>query len=90
MPQFIEAQDRHQDTLLPEARDDFIAEDKAVRVVDAFVNELDLAGLGFEGVQAAETARPSYHPTMLLKIYISGYVNRFQSSRRLEREYSKH
>src|SRR5471032_87614 len=86
MPRFIEGQDRHQVTLLPEALDDFIAEDNAVRVVDAFVNELDLAELGFEGVQAAETGRPSYRPTVLLKIYIYGYLNRVQSSRRLERE----
>ena len=86
MPRFIEGQDRHQTTLLPESLDDFIAEDNAVRVVDAFVNELDLAELGFAGVQAAETGRPSYHPTVLLKIYIYGYLNRVQSSRRLERE----
>ena len=86
MPRFIEGQDRHQTTLLPESLDDFIAEDNAVRVVDAFVNELDLAELGFEGVQAAETGRPSYHPTVLLKIYIYGYLNRVQSTRRLERE----
>jgi transposase len=86
MPRFIEGQDRHQVTLLPESLDEFIAEDNAVRVVDAFVNELDLAELGFEGVQAAETGRPSYHPTVLLKIYVYGYLNRVQSSRRLERE----
>src|SRR5471032_656792 len=86
MARFIEGQDRHQVTLLPEALDDFIAEDNAVRVVDAFVNELDLAELGFEGVQAAETGRPSYRPTVLLKIYVYGYLNRVQSSRRLERE----
>ncbi len=69
MPRFIEGQDRHQVTLLPESLDEFIAEDNAVRVVDAFVNELDVLELGFEGVQAAETGRPSYHPTVLLKIY---------------------
>src|SRR5471032_2031235 len=86
MARFIEGQDRHQITLLPESLDEFIAEDNAVRVVDAFVNELDLAELGFEGVQAAETGRPSYHPTVLLKIYVYGYLNRVQSSRRLERE----
>jgi transposase len=86
MPRFIEGRDRHQITLLPESLDDFIAEDNAVRVVDAFVNELDLAELGFESVQAAETGRPSYHPTVLLKIYVYGYLNRVQSSRRLERE----
>ena len=86
MPRFIEGQDRHQVTLLPESLDDFIAEDNAVRAVDEFVNELDLAKLGVEGVQAAETGRPSYHPTVLLKIYIDGYLNRVQSIRRLERE----
>lgn len=72
MPSFIEGRDRHQVTLLPESLDEFIAEDNAVRVVDAFVNELDLSELGFEGVQAAETGRPSYRPTVLLKIYIYG------------------
>lgn len=86
MPRFIEGQDRQQVTLLPESLDDFIAEDNAVRVVDAFVNELDLQALGFEGTQAAETGRPSYHPAVLLKIYVYGYLNRVQSSRRLERE----
>src|SRR5471032_3463947 len=86
MPRFIEGQDRQQVTLLPESLDDFIAEDNAVRVVDAFVNELDLQALGFEGAQPAETGRPSYHPSVLLKIYIYGYLNRVQSSRRLERE----
>ncbi len=86
MPRFIQGQDRQQTTLLPESLDDFIAEDNAVRVVDAFVNALDLAELGFDGVQAAETGRPSYHPTVLLKIYIYDYLNRVQSSRRLERE----
>ena len=59
MPRFIEGQDRHQVTLLPESLDDFIAEDNAVRVVDAFVEELDLPALGFQGTQAAETGRPS-------------------------------
>jgi transposase len=86
MPRFIEGQDRHQVTLLPESLDDFIAADNAVRVVDAFVDELDLEGLGFEGAIPADTGRPSYHPAALLKIYIYGYLNRVQSSRRLERE----
>src|SRR5689334_4843655 len=86
MPRFIEGQDRHQVTLLPESLDDFIAADNAVRVVDAFVDELDLEGLGFEGTNPAGTGRPSYHPAVLLKIYIYGYLNRIQSSRRLERE----
>jgi transposase len=86
MPRFIEGQDRHQVTLLPESLDEFIATDNAVRVVDAFVDELDLRSLGFEGDQPAETGRPGYHPGVLLKIYIYGYLNRIQSSRRLERE----
>ena len=86
MPRFIESQDRHQVTLLPESLDEFIAEDNAVRVVDAFVDELDLAALGFAGTTPATTGRPSYAPAVLLKIYIYGYLNRVQSSRRLERE----
>ena len=86
MPRFIEGQDRHQVTLLPESLDEFIAPDNAVRVVDAFVDELELRSLGFEGDQPAETGRPGYHPGVLLKIYIYGYLNRIQSSRRLERE----
>ena len=86
MPRFIEGHDRHQVTLLPESLDEFIADDNGVRVVDAFVDELDLASLGFGGAQPAETGRPGYHPAVLLKIYIYGYLNRVQSSRRLERE----
>ena len=86
MSGFIEGQDRQQVTLLPESLEDFIAQDNAVRVVDAFVDELDLATLGFKGTEAASTGRPSYHPGVLLKIYIYGYLNRIQSSRRLERE----
>jgi transposase len=86
MSRFVEGQDRQQVTLLPECLDDFIGEDNPVRVVDAFVSELNLAALGFDGVTPAATGRPSYHPTVLLKIYIYGYLNRVQSSRRLERE----
>jgi transposase len=86
MPRFIEEQDRHQVTLLPECLDDFIAEDNPVRVVDAFIGELGLTALGFDGATPAVTGRPSYHPAVLLKIYIYGYLNRIQSSRRLERE----
>ena len=85
MARFIEGQDRTQVTLLPECLDDFIAEDNPVRVVDAFVGELDWESLGFDATPAA-TGRPSYHPGVLLKIYIYGYLNRIQSSRRLERE----
>lgn len=86
MKRFIEGEDRSQVTLLPECLDDFIAEDNPVRVVDAFVEELDLRALGFESVEPATTGRPAYHPAVLLKIYIYGYLNRVQSSRRLERE----
>src|ERR1017187_6091409 len=86
MTRFIEGEGRHQVTLLPECLDDYIGEDNPVRVVDMFVDELDLAELGFGGVAPAATGRPSYHPSVLLKIYIYGYLNRIQSSRRLERE----
>lgn len=86
MFRFIVGEDRHQVTLLPECLDDFIAEDNTVRVVDAFICELDLVALGFEGVNPALTGRPSYHPSVMLKVYLYGYLNRIQSSRRLERE----
>ena len=86
MKRFIEGEDRSQVTLLPECLNDYVTEDNPVRVVDAFVDELDLQELGFEGAEPAETGRPSYHPSVLLKIYIYGYLNRIQSSRRLERE----
>ena len=86
MKRFIEGQDRTQITLLPECLDDYITDENPVRVVEAFVDQLDLATLGFEGVDWAATGRPSYHPSALLKIYIYGYLNRIQSSRRLERE----
>jgi len=86
MKRFVEGDDRHQVTLLPECLDDFIDEDNPVRVIDAFVEELDLQALGFLGMEPAATGRPSYHPSVLLKIYIYGYLNRIQSSRRLERE----
>ena len=86
MKRFVEGEDRNQVTLLPECLDDYVGEDNPVRVVDVFVDELDLAGLGFEGAAPADTGRPAYHPAVLLKIYIYGYLNRMQSSRRLERE----
>jgi len=86
MKRFVEGEDRNQATLLPEYLDDFVVEDNPVRVIDVFVDELDLAGLGFEGVAPADTGRPAYHPAVLLKIYVYGYLNRLQSSRRLERE----
>ena len=86
MRRFVEGADRGQSTLLPECLDDWIDEDNPVRVIDAFVEALDLAELGFEGVDPAATGRPAYHPSVLLKLYIYGYLNRVQSSRRLERE----
>ncbi|MES9928714.1 MAG: IS1182 family transposase, partial [Candidatus Thiodiazotropha sp. 6PDIVS] len=72
-------------TLFPEALDDYIAEDNPVRVVDVFVDEIDLNRMGFNTVPA-ETGRPAYHPATMLKLFIYGYLNRVQSSRRLERE----
>ena len=86
MSRFIEGEDRSQATLLPEYLDDYIAEDNPVRAVDAFVDELDLKQLGFAGADPASTGRPAYHPAVLLKLYIYGYLNRIASSRRLERE----
>jgi transposase len=86
MKRFIEGEDRGQSTFLPELLDDYVDEDNPVRVVDVFVDQLDLGGLGFERVQPAVTGRPAYHPSVLLKLYIYGYLNRIQSSRRLERE----
>src|SRR3984893_4632127 len=86
MKRFVEGEDRSQSTLFPERLDDYICEDNPVRVVEAFVEELDLGTLGFDGVEPEATGRPAYHPATLLKIYIYGYLNRLQSSRRLERE----
>src|SRR6202041_3769334 len=86
MKRFIEGESRSQSTLFPEHLDDYIAEDNPVRVIDVFVEELDLNELGFEGMQPEATGRPAYHPATLLKIYVYGYVNRGRSSRRLERE----
>src|ERR1700686_2372528 len=86
MRRFVEEADRGQCPLLPECLDDFIDESNPVRVIDVFVDALDLAEMSFEGVEPAATGRPSYHPSVLLKLYIYGYLNRVQSSRRLERE----
>src|SRR4030095_6204095 len=86
MKRFIEGEERSQVTLLPECLDDYIAEDNPIRVVEVFVDELRLPELGFDRAEPAATGRPSYHPAVLLKIYIYGYLNRIQSSRRLERE----
>ena len=86
MKPFVEGEDRSQGTLFPERLDDWIFEDSPVRVIDVFVDELDLGGLGFGRVEPRATGRPGYHPSVLLKLYIYGYLNRVQSSRRLERE----
>ncbi len=86
MKRFIECENRFQSTLFPESLDDYIAEDNSVRVVDAFVNQLDLKKLGFDRAEPSVTGRPGYQPSTLLKIYVYGYLNRIQSSRRLERE----
>jgi transposase len=86
MKRFLVGADRGQSTLLPECLDEWIDENNPVRAVDAFVDALDLGKLGFEGVVPEVTGRPSYHPSALLKLYIYGYLNRVQSSRRLERE----
>ena len=86
MKRFVEGQDRAQGTLFPECLEDWIDEDNPVRVIDVFVDRLDLADLHFAGVNPEATGRPAYHPSVLLKLYIYGYLNRVQSSRRLERE----
>jgi transposase len=86
MMPFVVGDDRGQSTLFPYRLDDYVAEDNPARVVDVFVDELDLAALGFGGVEPQATGRPAYHPGTMLKIYLYGYLNRVQSSRRLERE----
>ena len=86
MRRFIEGADRSQSTLFPGCVEDWIGENNPVRVIDVFVDKLDLGGLGFSGVAPKATGRPSYHPSILLKLYIYGYLNQVQSSRRLERE----
>jgi transposase len=86
MKRFVEGTDRGQSTLFPECLEDWIDENNPVQVIDVFVDELDLGELGFDGVAPEVTGRPSYHPSVLLKLYIYGYLNRVQSTRRLERE----
>ena len=86
MGRFVEGEDRRQGVLLPEFLDDYVSEENPVRVIDVFVDELDLGALGFDGVVAEATGRPGYHPGALLKIYVYGYINQIASSRRLERE----
>src|SRR5467141_202034 len=86
MHRFIDGEDRMQQALLPHCLEDYVGEENPVRVIEVFIDELDLAALGFAGVTPAATGRPAYHPSTLLKIYLYGYLNRIQSSRRLERE----
>jgi transposase len=85
MSGFIEGENRYQSTLFPERVDDYVEEDSVVRVIDVFIDRLDISGLGFKA-EAAETGRPGYHPRTMLKIYVYGYLNQVHSSRRLERE----
>ena len=86
MGRFVEGRDRRQTALLPECLDDYVEADNPVRVIDAFVDGLDLFAIGFSGVRPASTGRPVYHPAMMLKLYVYGYLNQLCSSRRLERE----
>ena len=86
MSRFIDEANRLQGALLPETIDEYVSEENTVRVIDAFVGALDLAALGFEGVEPEATGRPAYHPATMLKIYLYGYLNRIQSTRRLEHE----
>jgi hypothetical protein len=86
MHRFIDGEDRMQQSLLPHSLEDYVGEENPVRVIEVFIDELDLAALGFSGMTPAATGRPAYHPSTLLKIYLYGYLNRLQSSRRLERE----
>jgi transposase len=86
MKRFIEGLDCGQSTLFPERLEDWVGEDNPVRVIDVFIDELDLGELGFDGLAPKSTGRPSYHPAILLKLYVYGYLNHVQSSRRLERE----
>src|SRR5207344_3371538 len=86
MKRFVEGEDRRQGILLPEFLEDYVSEENPVRVIVVFVEELDLGALGFEGVVPEATGRPAYHPGVLLKIYVYGYINQIASSRRLERE----
>ena len=83
---FVQGADRQQTMLLPECLDDWVGESNPIRAVDVFVDALELRHLGFDGVDPAATGRPAYHPSPMLKLYIYGYLNRVQSSRRLERE----
>ena len=85
MSRFIEGENRQQSTLFPERVDDYVVEGSPVRVIDYFIDKLNISGLGFKS-EAADTGRPGYHPRTMLKIYVYGYFNQVHSSRRLERE----
>ena len=85
MSGFIKGENRNQSTLFPERIDDYVGEDNAVRVIDVFIDRLDISGLGFKA-EASGTGRPGYHPRTMLKIYVYGYLTQVQSSRRLEKE----
>ena len=85
MSGFIEGENRHQSTLFPEALDDYVSEDNPARVIDVFIDKLDISGLGFKA-EPSHTGRPGYNPRLMLKLYVYGYLNKVQSSRRLERE----
>lgn len=90
MKRFIQCEDRSQVTLFPEQLDDYVAEDIPVRVVDVFVEHLNLGKPGFDSINPLATGRSAYHSALLLKLYIYGYLNRIPSSRRLERETQRH
>src|SRR3981189_3359794 len=90
MHRFIDGEDRMQQALLPHSLEDYVGEENPVRVVEVFIDELDLAALGFSGMTPAATGRPGYHPSTLLKIYLYGYLNPLPSSRRLQREAQRH
>jgi len=84
MKRFIEGENRFQSTLFPESLEDYIADDNPVRVIDAFVDGLDLKQLGFNRAEPSETGRPAYEPAVMLKIYVYGYLNRLTTTRVLE------
>ena len=88
MSRFITGEARTQVTLFPEQLDDYVSEDNATRVIDVFIDGIDLSAMGFQTAPAA-TGRPAYHPETMLKLYVYGYLNRIQSSRRLEREFGR-
>jgi transposase len=83
---FIDEADRYQGALLPGTVDEYVSEENPVRAIDAFVSALDIRSLGFQRSEPRATGRPGYHPATMLKIYLYGYLNRIQSSRRLEQE----